>query len=63
MRRLEIGVYEIRFVGNAATTALVGGLGGGYASADPARGGVFRVSVYPPGKEDTEDRGFIVVLV
>ena len=63
VRRLEIGVYEIRFVGNAATTALVGGLGGGYASADPARGGVFRVAVYPPGKESPEDRGFTIVLV
>ena len=63
VRRLEIGEYEIRFVGNAATTALVGGLGGGYASADPARGGVFRVAVYPPGRESPEDRGFTIVLV
>jgi hypothetical protein len=63
IRRVAIGVYEIRFVGNAAPTAVVGGLGGGYASTDPARGGVFRVAVYPPGLSDPEDRGFIIVLV
>jgi len=63
VRRLGIGVYEVRFVGNAAPTGLGSGLGGGYASVDPARGGVLRVSVYPAGRSDPEDRGFIVVLV
>lgn len=63
VRRTAIGVYEIRFVGNAATTALVGGLGGGYGSADPARAGVFTVRVYPSGIADPADRGFIIVLV
>jgi hypothetical protein len=63
IRRTAIGVFEVRFVGNAATTAIVGGLGGGYASADPARGGVFTVRVYPSGIADPADRGFIVVLV
>ena len=63
VRRTAIGVFEVRFVGNAATTALVGGLGGGYASADPARGGVFTVRVYPSGIADPADRGFIIVLV
>lgn len=63
VRRVAIGVYEARFVGNAATTALIGGLGGGYGSADPGRSGVFRVNVYPAGRADPEDRGFIIVLV
>jgi hypothetical protein len=63
VRRTAIGVYEIRFVGNAATTALVGGLGGGYGSVDPARGGVFTVRSYPSGIADPADRGFIIVLV
>jgi hypothetical protein len=63
VRRTAIGVYEIRFVGNAAQTALVGGLGGGYASADPSRGGVFSVRVYPSGIADPVDRGFTVVVV
>lgn len=63
VRRVAIGVYEIRFVGNAAPTAVAGGLAGGYASVDPARGGVFRVNVYPAGRADPEDRGFIIALV
>jgi hypothetical protein len=63
VRRTAIGIYEVRFVGNAAQTALVGGLGGGYASADPARGGVFTVRVYPSGIADPADRGFVIVLV
>lgn len=63
VRRTGIGVYEVRFVGNAAPTALASGLGGGYASADPASGGVIRVSVYPAGRSDPEDRGFVLVLV
>jgi len=53
----------VRFVGNAAPTALASGLGGGHASADPASGGVIRVSVYPAGRSDAEDRGFVLVLV
>jgi hypothetical protein len=63
VRRIAIGVYEVRFVGNAAPNALVGGLGGGYASTDPARGGVFTVRVYPAGRADPADQGFIIVLV
>jgi hypothetical protein len=63
VRRLGIGRYEIRFVGNGATTALVGAYTEAYASADPSRNGVFTVYVYPSGREDPVDRGFIIVLV
>ena len=62
VRRTGIGVYEIRFLGNAAPTALAGGLFGGYAGVDPAKDGVFRVAVYPSGKSDPEDLGFVIVL-
>ncbi len=62
VRRLGIGLYEIRFLGNGAQTALAGGLGGGAASVDPPAGGVFRVSVTPAGRADPEDRGFTIVL-
>ena len=63
VRRLSIGVYEVRFAGNPAATALAGGLGGGQASAERSGAGVFRVSVYPAGRADPEDRGFILVAV
>lgn len=63
VRRVSIGVFEVRFVGNAAPTALATGVRGGEASAELASGGVFRVAVYPPGKADPEDRGFTVVAI
>jgi hypothetical protein len=63
VRRTGIGRYEIRFVGNAAQTALIGGFSDAYASVDPSRAGVFRVTVYPAGIADPVDRGFIIVLV
>ena len=63
VRRTGIGSYEIRFVGNAAPTAVVGGFSNAYASVEPARSGVFIVTVYTAGREDPEDRGFIIVLV
>ncbi len=63
VRRVSIGVYEARLVGNGAQTALASGLNGGYASADPASGGVFKVSVYPAGRSDPEDRGFVLVAL
>jgi hypothetical protein len=63
VRRVSVGVFEVRFVGNTAPTALATGLGGGEASAEPAAGGIFRVSVYPSGRADPEDRGFTIVAV
>jgi hypothetical protein len=63
VRRLDIGVYEVQLVGNRAPTALATGAGGGSASAQLISPGVFRVSVYPPGRADPEDRGFTIVAV
>lgn len=63
VRRLGIGSYEVRFVGNGAPSAIAGGGGGVQASAEPVGGGVFRVSVYPSGRADPADLPFVVVLV
>jgi hypothetical protein len=63
VRRLAIGLFELRFVGNAAPTALATAAGGGEASAEATAAGVFRVSVYPAGRADSEDRGFTVVIL
>lgn len=63
VRRLSIGVYEVRFVGNGAPTALATGAGGGEASAELASPGVFHVQVYPAGREDPEDRAFSIVAL
>jgi hypothetical protein len=63
VRRLSIGVFEIRFLGNGAPTALASGVAGGEASAELSAPGVFRVQVYPAGRADPEDRGFSIVLI
>jgi hypothetical protein len=63
IRRTAIGVYEVRFVGNAASSALAGGPVGVYAAAEAVSPGVFRVAVYPSGTGDPVDRPFIVVAL
>ena len=61
VRRVSIGVYEVRLVGNGAQTALAGGLTGGHASAYAVAPGFFRVAAYPAGRSDPEDRSFVIV--
>jgi hypothetical protein len=63
VRRVSVGVFEVRFVGNGAPTALATGVAGGEASADLVAPGVFRVRVYASGISDPEDRGFSIVAV
>jgi hypothetical protein len=63
VRRLGIGVYEVRFVGNPAPNAIASGGGGVQASADHIGAGLYRVTVYPSGRADPGDSPFLVVLV
>ena len=63
VRRLAIGVYEVRFAGNPAPTAIANGGSGVQASADRIGAGLYRVSVYPAGRADAADLPFVVVLV
>ena len=63
VRRTSIGVFEVRFVGNAAGTGLANGFGDAYAVVDLLPGGVFRVSVHPAGRDDPADQPFVIVVV
>jgi hypothetical protein len=63
VRRIGIGVYEVRFVGNGAPNAIANGGSGVQASAERVGAGLFRVSVYPSGRADPADFPFVVVLV
>lgn len=63
VRRISIGVYEVRLIGNSAQTALAGGLTGGQASVATVTPGFFRVAAYPAGRSDPEDRGFVIVAI
>ena len=63
VRRLEIGVYEVRFVGNAAGTVLANGIGLFSASVELVAPGNFRVRVQNVGRADEDDGPFIVMIV
>ncbi|MBA3400557.1 MAG: hypothetical protein H0U05_01070 [Actinobacteria bacterium] len=63
VRRVSLGVFEIRFVGNPASSAVASGVGNAYAVVDPLPGGLFRVAVHPAGRDDPADQPFVFVLV
>jgi hypothetical protein len=63
VRRTAIGIYEVRFVGNAAPTALASGIAGSLASVQSLGDGTFRVNVYPAGTHDPLDLPFTIVVV
>ena len=63
VRRVSAGVFEIRFVGNAAQTAVANGTSGYLAALQPVGAGTFRVSLYAAGRDDEADVAFTVVAV
>ena len=63
VRRVDTGVYEIRFVGNAAPTLVAGGVGLFSATAETIGAGTFRVRVQNVGRADEADAPFVVVAV
>jgi hypothetical protein len=63
VRRTSIGVFEVRFVGNATTSAVGTGHGDAYANIDILGAGTFRVTVHPAGRDDPADQPFTIVAV
>jgi len=63
VRRTEIGVYEIRFLGNAAPSAVAGGVGLFSATAETLAPGTFRIRVQNVGRADEADGPFTVMAV
>jgi hypothetical protein len=61
VRRLSIGVFEVRFARNSAATPLVSAPGA-LATVESA-GDAFRVKLYFPGRGDGFDTPFTVVAV
>ena len=62
VRRVEAGVFEVRFVGNAGRSAVGSAANDAYADVEPVAGGAFRVTVHPAGRDDKSDAGFTIVL-
>jgi hypothetical protein len=63
VRRVEAGVFEVRFVGNAAPSALGSAFNDAYADVEAIGSGVFRVIVHPAGRDDRADLAFTIVAV
>jgi hypothetical protein len=63
VRRAEIGVYEIRFVGNAAPSAIASGVGQFSATSETLGPGLFRIRVQDVGRASSADGPFMVTVV
>ena len=62
VRRISRGVYEVRFPGNSAASATVSG-SGAESWLTPLPGGIFRVGLHVPGRDDSAEVPFVVVAV
>jgi hypothetical protein len=62
VRRVETGVFEVRFVGISGASALASAVGDAYATAQ-AVPGAFRVVMHPAGRDDRIDFAFTIVVV
>jgi hypothetical protein len=63
VRRVETGVFEVRFVGISGASGVGSGTGDAYATVQPAPGGVYRVTLHPAGRDDRVDIPFTIVVV
>ena len=59
-RRILTGVYEVRFPGNRARGAVVSG--DAETTVKDLGGGIFRVSLWAPGRQDAIDAPFTLLL-
>ena len=62
VRRVSTGVYEVRFVGNSAQSAVISA-SGAETWLTPIPGGVFRVGLHAPGRDDSVEAPFVVVAI
>lgn len=63
VRRVETGVFEVRFVGIAGASGIGSGSGDNVATIAPAAGGAFKVTLHPAGRDDKVDAPFTIVVV
>lgn len=63
VRRVETGVFEVRFVGVGGASGVGSAAGDMYANVEPAAGGAFKVTIHPAGRDDRIDSAFTVIVV
>jgi hypothetical protein len=62
-RRVEAGVFEVRFVGISGASGVGSSVNDAYTTVEALPGGVFRVIMHPAGRDDRADIPFTVVVV
>lgn len=63
VRRVESGVFEVRFVGISGASGVGSGTGDSYANVEAAAGGAFKVTIHPAGRDDRVDAPFTIVVM
>ena len=63
VRRIEAGVFEVRFVGISGASAVASAPNDSLVSVEPTAGGAFKVTIHPAGRDDRVDLPFTVVAV
>jgi len=63
VRRVETGVFEVRFAGVAGASGVGSASGDAFAAVEPAAGGAFKVTLHPAGRDDRVDAPFTIVVV
>ena len=62
MRRVEAGVFEVRFVGVSGASAVGSAVSDdAYATVRNGAGGAFIVTMHPAGRDDRADLAFTIV--
>lgn len=63
VRRVAIGIYEVRFIGNGAPSAIASGVGAFSSTTETIGPGTFRVLVQDVGRASQADGPFMIVAV
>ncbi len=63
VRRVETGVFEVRFVGVSGASGVGSGTGDAYATVERPTGDTFRVAIHPSGRDDRVDVPFTIIVM
>ena len=63
VRRVETGVFEVRFVGVSGASGVGSGTGDAGANVERATGDTFKVTIHPAGRDDRVDVPFTIVVM
>ena len=62
-RRVEMGVFEVRFVGISGASAVASASNDAYATVQAGPNGAFSVIMHPAGRDERADLPFTIVVV